>query len=150
MKLSALIVRRGSYIWKRQVSSLMAGIERHLEEEIEYAKPAQKTVKLKYDKAIPMTTHLPCNNFEFSTCVELQEKACAMFGDRPVLGTKNGNKFDWMSYKELGENVQKFRNVLGSKNFKFDDKVAIISNNRAEWVVIMYATMSLGGQLVPM
>lgn len=93
---------------------------------------------------------LPYNHFEFQTCVELQEKASAMFGDNKCLGTKNGDKFDWMTYKQLGEEVQKFRNVLASKNFKFDDKCAIISNNRAEWVVIMYATMSMGGQLVPM
>lgn len=93
---------------------------------------------------------LPYKHFEFQTCIELQEKASAMFGDNKCLGTKNGDKFDWMTYKQLGEEVQKFRNVLASKNFKFDDKVAIISNNRAEWVVIMYATMSLGGQLVPM
>lgn len=93
---------------------------------------------------------LKYNHFEFQTCVELQQKACEMFGDKPVLGTKVGNAYEWMSYKQLGEDVQSFRNVLASKNLKFDDKVALISNNRAEWVVAMYATMSLGGQLVPM
>lgn len=93
---------------------------------------------------------LPYNHFEFQTCVELQQKACALFGDKPVLGTKVGNAYEWMSYKQLGEEVQKFRNILAARHFKFDDKVAIISNNRAEWVVTMYATMSLGGQLVPM
>lgn len=73
-----------------------------------------------------------------------------MFGDRRALGTKNGKTFDWMSYKEFGHDVQAFKNVLASKNFKFDDKLAIISNNRAEWAVTMYATLSLGGQLIPM
>lgn len=93
---------------------------------------------------------LATNHYEFQTCVELQEKACAMFGDKPVFGTKNGNKFDWMSYNEFGKQVQAFRNVLHSKNFKFDDKLALISNNRSEWAVTMYATLSLGGQIVPM
>ncbi len=101
-------------------------------------------------KASYTNAPLKYNHFEFQTCVELQQKACAMFGDKPVLGTRNGDKFDWMSYKQLGEDVQKFRNVLASKNIKFNDKVALISNNRAEWVVTMFGTMSLGAQLVPM
>lgn len=101
-------------------------------------------------KACYTNPPLPYNHFEFQTCVELQQKACALFGDKPVLGTKVGNAYQWMSYKQLGEDVQKFRNILAERKFKFDDKVAIISNNREEWVVAMYATMSLGGQLVPM
>ncbi len=101
-------------------------------------------------KAYYTNPPLPYNHFEFQTCVELQQKACALFGDKPVLGTKVGNVYEWMSYKQLGDGVQKFRNVLAERHFKFDDKLAIISNNRTEWVVAMYATMSLGGQLVPM
>lgn len=93
------------------------------------------------------------NDVQFETLVELQEKACVKFKDRGVLGTLSADKtaYNWMTYGEFGVEVQRFRNVLGGHlNFQFDDKTAIVSNNRYEWVVAMYATMSLGGQIVPM
>ncbi len=90
------------------------------------------------------------NDFEFATLVELQQKACLLYKDKPAFGTLKGDVFEWSTYSQLGRDVQKFRNVLLHLNFKFNDKMAIISNNRVEWPVCAYATMSLGGQVVPM
>lgn len=90
------------------------------------------------------------NEFQFETLVEMQLKACELFKDRDALGTCVDNEFKWMTFGQLGRDIQKFRNVLIHHKFVFDDKVAIISNNRAEWPVCAYAAMSLGGQIVPM
>lgn len=93
------------------------------------------------------------NDVQFTTLVELQERSCAKFKDRAVLGTLSADKsaYNWMTYEQFGVEVQRFRNVLGGHlNFQFNDKTAIVSNNRYEWVVAMYTTMSLGGQIVPM
>lgn len=87
---------------------------------------------------------------QFEHLVELQQKSVVRFGDDPFLGTRNGDKFDWMTYREFDVAVQRFRNVLQHHGVGFDDKVAIISNNRTEWAVIAYATMGMGGQIVPM
>jgi long-chain acyl-CoA synthetase len=88
---------------------------------------------------------------DFSNLIELQQKSLAAFSDRKFLGVRNGNVFDWMTYKEFNRDVEKFRKVL---KYHFDitenDKVAIISNNRVEWAVCAYAALGLGAQIVPM
>ena len=40
--------------------------------------------------------------------------------------------------------------ILAEHNISKEDKVALISNNRLEWATIKYATVGLGGQIVPM
>ena len=81
---------------------------------------------------------------------ELIVDACVLFADKPSFGTRVGNKYEWMSYRELGVQIQKLRNVLHHHNIKKNDKVSIISNNRVEWAVAMYAVATVGAQLVPM
>lgn len=88
--------------------------------------------------------------FPFKTLVELQEGTCHHNHDKQVFGTRNGDKYEWMTYGEFGREVQKFRNVLTHHKFGFDDKLALISNNRVEWAVAAGAVHSLGGQLIPM
>jgi hypothetical protein len=90
-------------------------------------------------------------DFEFETIIEMQEKACDLYRDRPSLGTKKGNAFEWITFGELNTMVAAFRTVLHSKfDVKSGDKVALISNNRLEWAASMYAVLSLGAQIVPM
>jgi long-chain acyl-CoA synthetase len=76
--------------------------------------------------------------------------AAEAYASRNAFGTRNGDKFDWTTYKELGVMVQRFRNVLAHHNVGRGDKVSIISNNRLEWAVAMYAVTGVGAQLVPM
>ena len=87
---------------------------------------------------------------EFKTIPELAEEACKLFADRDSFGTRKGNEYKWITYKEFGHLVQKFRNVLAHHHIGRGDKVAIISNNRVEWAIAMYAVTGVGAQLVPM
>jgi len=89
-------------------------------------------------------------SFPFDTICELQTLSCKINKDRPMFGTKADDKFVWMSYGEFALEVDKFRRVLTAYNIQKGDKVAIISNNRLEWAVSMYATVSLGAAIVPM
>ena len=73
-----------------------------------------------------------------------------LFGDRPCLGSRVGDKYEWITYNEFGRLVQKFRNVLTHHKIEKGDKVALISNNRVEWAVCMYAVTGMGANLVPM
>ena len=86
----------------------------------------------------------------FKTIPELAEEACALFAERNSFGTRKGNEYTWITYKEFGHLVQKFRNVLAHHHIGRGDKVAIISNNRVEWAIAMYAVTGVGAQLVPM
>ncbi len=72
------------------------------------------------------------------------------YADRQCLGTRVGNKYEWITYAEFGAMVDKFRIVLHEHKIQRGDKVVIISNNRVEWAVAMYAVTGLGAQLVPM
>ena len=53
---------------------------------------------------------------EFSTVSELFEKACAAYANRHAFGVRVGDKFEWVTYKELYTQVQRFRNVLAHHN----------------------------------
>ncbi len=90
------------------------------------------------------------HDFEFSTLVEMQQNACKKFKEKPLFGTKYRDNFKWMTYKEFNFQVASMRYVLEKHNIMKHDRVAIISNNRVEWAVAMYATMSLGAQVVPL
>lgn len=89
-------------------------------------------------------------DYDFSTLWELKEKAVKYYPTNPIFGTKNGSKFDWITYSQFSKEVQLFRNVLLKYGVKKNDKVAVISNNRLEWAIAMYGAMSLGAQWVPM
>jgi len=89
-------------------------------------------------------------DIDFSTVSELGERACAAYGDRNAFGTRKNDTFEWITYKDLGREIQLFRNVLSHHRIGRGDQVAIISNNRLEWAVAMYAVTGVGAQLVPM
>ena len=73
----------------------------------------------------PATKDLECN-----TIVDMFVKTSKLHASRPLFGTRNGDKFNWMTYKEFEDEVTKFRTVLHKLNFGVNDKVAVIVNNR--------------------
>lgn len=87
---------------------------------------------------------------KFRSMVDIFEDSCIEYADRPALGTRVGDKFEYMNYGTLAREVQKFRNVLSHHDISINDKVTIISNNRVEWVVAWFAITSIGAQIVPM
>jgi long-chain acyl-CoA synthetase len=92
----------------------------------------------------------PIQDIKFETLVELHEEATKAYSSNPMLGTRVGNAYEWLSYTDFDKEVQKFRVVLNALNVGMEDKVAIISNNRTEWAVAKYASNGVGGQIVPM
>jgi len=69
-------------------------------------------------------------DIKFDTLVEMFVQTTKINGDNKVFGTRVGDKFDWISYNEFAREVQKFRNVLAAHDFGYDDKIAVIANNR--------------------
>ena len=86
----------------------------------------------------------------FHTLVEVLEKSTQEFGSRPLIGTKNGGQWSWMTYADFSKEVARLRAALASRGVSRGDRVAIISNNRAEWAAAAYATYSTGAAFVPM
>jgi long-chain acyl-CoA synthetase len=81
---------------------------------------------------------------------EIAAVSCEVWSEKKIFGTRVGDGYEWITYGEFGEMVQKFRNVLQHHKIERGDKVALISNNRVEWAVAMYAVTGIGAQLVPM
>ncbi len=87
----------------------------------------------------------------FTTLADLIEGACKSFPKNDVFGTRNGDKFDYIKYEDFYRLYSASRTMLFHKyGVAEGDKVAMISNNRVEWATLMYATVSLGAQWVPM
>ena len=80
----------------------------------------------------------------------MQQKSCEINHEKPVFGTRIGDKFEWITYKDFAQEVQLFRNVLIHHSIGKGDKVGLICNNRTEWAVAMYAVAGVGGQIVPL
>lgn len=67
-----------------------------------------------------------------------------------ILRHKVGNEWVGISYDELQENTEKLALGLASLGVKKDTKVAIIAENRPEWVYADLAILGLGGIDVPL
>lgn len=84
------------------------------------------------------------------TFPELLARSVRLFGPREALGTQNGQRFEWVHYRELGELVERARRALWAHSVRPADRVAIVANNRLEWAVLSFAVHSLGAVYVPM
>ena len=88
---------------------------------------------------------------QFSTIPEMFQLITAKFSQetRPVLMHKAGGEYRGISYSELRQQVERFASGLASMGLRRGDRVAIISENRPEWVICDMAIVSLGAIDVP-
>jgi long-chain acyl-CoA synthetase len=89
---------------------------------------------------------------EFSTIPQMFVKITDHFRqeERPVLQYKAGSEYIGISYAELREKVELFAHGLAAMGLKRGDRVAIVSENRPEWVISDQAIVALGGVDVPL
>lgn len=80
----------------------------------------------------------------------MQEQSCREYPNNNVFGTKKNGTYEWITYKEVAQQIDNFRAALASLGVKKGDKVAVIADNRVEWAVGAYATYGLGAHYVPM
>jgi len=90
---------------------------------------------------------------EFKTIPELFYFLTNEYGKgktRPVFMNKVNGKYINISYDELRTETENFANGLASLGVKRDNKVAIIAENRPEWVYSDFAILGLGAIDVPL
>lgn len=65
----------------------------------------------------------------FTTLVELQTKSCQHFASKNCLGVRSGKgeKYDWITYTEFGQRVERMRNVLKHHGVGKGDKVSFVA-----------------------
>ena len=86
----------------------------------------------------------------FETLLDIFQESIDSYPHRELFGTKRNGRWQWMTYREFGRDVEKIRGGLASLGIDKGDHVACIANNRAEWAVAAYATYGVGAAWVPM
>ena len=86
----------------------------------------------------------------FGNLVELFERSCDKFVERPLYGTRRNGTWRWTSYGEVRALVDGCRAELAGIGVGPGDRVAIVSSNRVEWAVIAFAAYGRGATVVPM
>lgn len=63
-------------------------------------------------------------SFGWNTLLEMQQHACTEHADRNVFGTKQPDgRFDWITYAEFGDMVDRCRGALAAAGLERGDKV---------------------------
>lgn len=89
---------------------------------------------------------------EFSTITEMFDNVTRTFAgtQRPALKHKKGEKYVGVSYTALRRNVETLARGLSVLGVKRGDHIALISENRPEWIISDMAMLSLGAVNVPL
>jgi len=89
---------------------------------------------------------------EFSTITEMFENLTRVFANktRPALMYKSGQSYRGITFSQLKSDVEIFALGLAALGVQRGDRVALISENRPEWIVSDMAILSLGAVNVPM
>jgi long-chain acyl-CoA synthetase len=86
----------------------------------------------------------------YAHLVELFQQSVDHYAERPAFGVLRGRDWIWTTYAELGQRVDRFRAALALLGVGRGDRVAIIADNRIEWVIAAHATFQRRAIYVPM
>jgi long-chain acyl-CoA synthetase len=89
---------------------------------------------------------------DFTTIPEMLQNLTGKFANesRPALMYKSGGAYKGISYSELRSKVETFAFGLAALGVERGDRVAIVSENRPEWVISDQAIAALGAVNVPL
>lgn len=83
--------------------------------------------------------------------VTVWEESSRRHATRDALAERRaGGEWAWLSYADVAARVDRCRSGLARLGVSPGDRVAVISDNRIDWVVACYAIYGLEGALVPM
>ncbi len=87
----------------------------------------------------------------YPSLVDVWHESARRYADRDALAEKSASgEWVWSSYAEVARRVDHCRAGLARLGVQPGDRVAVIANNRIDWVVACYATYGLEAWLVPM
>lgn len=87
---------------------------------------------------------------EYSDLVSMWERLTTRYAERPLFGEKRAAGWVWQTYAQIAEQVAAMRTTLAALGVGPGDRVALISNNRVEWAIVVHATLGRGAAYVPM
>lgn len=87
---------------------------------------------------------------ELPTLPKMFDRCVSEFGSRPYVGSRQGDKYVFRTYKEVHADIIDFASALVSLGIQFGDRVANFSNNRLEWPVVDFGSAYAGCVHTPM
>ncbi len=75
--------------------------------------------------------------------------AALRYADRPALSSKDGKAWATLTYTELERRVRRFALGLRALGVRPGDRVALLSENRPEWVIADLGALAAGAVTVP-
>jgi long-chain acyl-CoA synthetase len=84
-----------------------------------------------------------------NTITKAFQDTVARHGAKTALRYKEAKAYKDVSYTELARRVEEMASGLAALGIEKGDRVAILSENRPEWVVTDLAVLALGGVVVP-
>lgn len=85
----------------------------------------------------------------FQSMVHLLQNSIENFPDKNALLYKKNGEYAGITYRELGERIEKLAHGLAARGLKPGERIAILSNNRPEWPICDFAIFSIRGIVVP-
>ncbi|MET0388544.1 MAG: AMP-binding protein, partial [Polyangiales bacterium] len=86
----------------------------------------------------------------FTNIFRLLSTSIERYPNRRLFGTRKSHGWHYVTYSEFGAQVAAFRGGLASLGVSKGDRVAVISDNRLEWAIGSFGTLSHGAAYVPM
>jgi len=86
---------------------------------------------------------------EVDNLVDMFFHQARRFGDKPFVWSKQKGQYTPMTWRQVAGEVNAFAHGLISTGVKRGDRVVVVSENRAEWLISDMAIMSAGAITVP-
>lgn len=87
--------------------------------------------------------------YPVETIRDILLKACQRYGDKAACKTKYSGTFQPASYDEIRSRSEKLATCLFDLGIEKGDRVAILGENRTEWIVAYFAVTTAGFVAVP-
>ncbi|HEY9855820.1 MAG TPA: long-chain fatty acid--CoA ligase, partial [Stenomitos sp.] len=84
-----------------------------------------------------------------TTLPAIFQQTIAQFGDRPALMFKDGGRYRSFTYREFNRRVDHLSAFLMEAGVGHGERVALLSENRPEWVIADQALLAIGAIDVP-
>src|SRR5713226_10550386 len=84
------------------------------------------------------------------TLAKAFERQALRFGTRAFLSTKADKQWRDYSWTDVADHAKRLRTGLIHLGIKTGDRIAILSENSPEWVIVDQAALGLGAIVVPL
>lgn len=87
--------------------------------------------------------------YEWPNLATMMFEQANAFKDKPFLWEKKEGRYQSLSWQQVSEHIASIAKCLKSQGIEPGDRVALVCENRAMWLISDFAIMAIGGITVP-